>query len=472
MLCSTLDFSGKYVILIILPFWTEAEGASAAKAGAAAILAVFGGQGEAMMEQNNLERRLKQGGLDEALRRLYPDVTRARARCEGVLAGFRQSFGGGAEALFSAPGRTELGGNHTDHQRGRVLAAGVDLDILAAAALNHSGVIRIQSEGYPLLTVDLRETRPRLEEANTSAALVRGVAARMVQLGCPMGDGGLDACLTSTVPGGSGLSSSAAFEVLVGAMLNQLYWDGSCTPVELAQIGQYAENVYFGKPCGLMDQTASAVGGVVAIDFADPARPVVEKIALDLAAAGYALCIIDSGAGHADLTAEYASITQELSAVCRLFGKEVLRQLPEEELMAALPRVRAQAGDRAVLRALHVYAENRRAAEEARALREGDFDRFLRLVGESGDSSALYLQNVVPTGQTAKQELLFTIALARQLLAGEGAVRVHGGGFGGTAQAFVPLDRLEAFRKGMEAVLGEGSCHVVTIRPAGGVQIG
>ena len=353
-----------------------------------------------------------------------------------------------------------------------MLAAGVDLDILAAAAPNHSGVIRIQSEGYPLLTVDLRETRPRLEEANTSAALVRGVAARMVQLGCPMGDGGLDACLTSTVPGGSGLSSSAAFEVLAGTMLNQLYWDGSCTPVELAQIGQYAENVYFGKPCGLMDQTASAVGGVVAIDFADPARPVVEEISLDLAAAGYALCIIDSGAGHADLTAEYASITQELAAVCRLFGKEVLRQLPEEELMAALPRVRAQAGDRAVLRALHVYAENRRAAEEARALREGDFDRFLRLVGESGDSSALYLQNVVPTGQTAKQELLFTIALARQLLAGEGAVRVHGGGFGGTAQAFVPLDRLEAFRKGMEAVLGEGSCHVVTIRPAGGVQIG
>ena len=424
------------------------------------------------METLSLETRLDQGGLDASLAALYGDVETARSRCAKALDGFRRTFGAPAAALFSAPGRTELGGNHTDHQRGRVLAASVDLDILAAAAPNHSGVIRIQSEGYPLLTVDLGRREPLPEEENTSAALVRGVAARMAELGCPLEKAGLDAWLTSSVPGGSGLSSSAAFEVLTGTMLNSLFWDGSRSPVELAQIGQYAENVYFGKPCGLMDQMASSVGGVVAIDFARPEEPVVEQIALDLAANGHALCIIDSGAGHADLTAEYAAVTQELKAVCALFGKEVLRQLPEEEFLAALPKVRAAAGDRGALRAFHVYDENRRAAAQAQALARGDFPAFLELVRQSGDSSALYLQNVVPAGQARHQELLFTIALARRLLEGTGAVRVHGGGFGGTAQAFVPLDRLPAFRSGIEAVLGEGSCHIVSIRPVGGVKIG
>ncbi len=323
-----------------------------------------------------------------------------------------------------------------------------------------------------MIKVDLRELEPKEEEKNSSAALIRGVAARMARLGCPLGDWGLDAALVSSVPGGSGLSSSAAFEVLVGTMVDHLLWDGKRSPVEIAQIGQYAENVYFGKPCGLMDQTASSVGGVVAIDFADTARPVVEAIALDLAAGGYALCILDSGADHADLTSEYASITQELAAVCGCFGKKVLREVPEEDFLANLPKVRAAAGDRGTLRALHVYGENRRAAQEAQALREGDIPRFLHLVRESGRSSALYLQNVVPTGQREKQELLLTIALAERLLEGEGAVRVHGGGFGGTAQAFVPLKKLPAFQAGIEAVLGEGSCHVLSIRPVGGVRIG
>jgi galactokinase len=241
--------------------------------------------------------------------------------------------------------------------------------------------------------------------------------------------------------------------------------------VELAQIGQYAENVFFGKPCGLMDQTASSVGGVVAIDFADTEHPVVEQISLDLTAHGYALCILDSGAGHADLTGEYAAITDELKTVCGYFGKEVLRDVPEDTFLAALPQVRQAAGDRAVLRALHVYDENRRAADEAQALREDDFDKFLSLVRQSGQSSALYLQNVVPLGQSAHQELLLTIALCERILAGRGAVRVHGGGFGGTAQAFVPLDLLDTFKAKTEAVLGQGSCHVVTIRPVGGVQI-
>ena len=426
------------------------------------------------MEHSDLETRLQAGAFDEMLDRLYGKNRReeARDRCAVVMAGFAKTFESRAEALFSAPGRTELGGNHTDHQHGRVLAAGVDLDILAAAAPNQSGMIRVQSQGYPLIVVDLHELSPKAGEENTSAALIRGVAARMAALGCPLQNAGLDAYMVSSVLGGSGLSSSAAFEVLIGTMLNDLFWDGRCTPVEIAQIGQYAENVFFGKPCGLMDQTASSVGGVVAIDFADTAHPVVEQIGLDLTAQGYALCILDSGAGHADLTGEYAAITDELKAVCRCFGKEVLREVPEEEFLAALPQVRKAAGDRAVNRAFHIYAENRRAEAEAQALRDGDFDRFLTLVRDSGRSSAMYLQNVIPTGQTVGQELMVTIALCECLLEGRGAVRVHGGGFGGTAQAFVPLDMLETFKEKTEAALGAGSCHVVTIRPVGGARVG
>ena len=416
---------------------------------------------------------LEQGRLDETLTRLYgrSALASARNRCAQLLEAFSQAFGTEASALFSAPGRTEVGGNHTDHQHGRVLAAAVDLDILAAAAPNDSGVIRVQSQGYAPIIVDLGELTPRPEEVNTSAALIRGVAARMAELGCSLEGRGLDVCMTSTVPGGSGLSSSAAFEVLMGTMLNDLFAGGTHTPVEIAQIGQYAENVFFGKPCGLMDQTASSVGGVVAIDFADTAHPAVEQISLDLTAAGYGLCILDSGAGHADLTGEYAAITDELKAVCHCFGKEVLREIPQEEFLARLPQVRAAAGDRAALRALHFYGENLRAGQEAQALAEGDFDRFLALVRESGRSSAMYLQNVVPTGQTAQQELMLTIALCDAILSGRGAVRVHGGGFGGTAQAFVPLDLLPEFKTRTEAVLGSGSCHVVTIRPVGGTRL-
>ena len=425
------------------------------------------------MEFIDLEKRIHEPVFEETLVRLYgaEHAEDARARCAEVLAGFAKTFESQPEALFSAPGRTEVGGNHTDHQHGRVLAAAVDLDILAAAAPNQSGMIRVQSQGYPLIVVDLGELTPKTEEQNTSAALIRGVAARIAAMGCPLQSAGLDVYMTSTVPGGSGLSSSAAFEVLIGTMLNDLFWDGKCTPVEIAQIGQYAENVFFGKPCGLMDQTASSVGGVVAIDFADTAHPVVEQISLDLHANGYALCILNSGAGHADLTAEYASITDELKAVCRCFGKEVLREVPEEDFLAALPEVRKAAGDRAVNRAFHIYAENRRADAEGQALRDGDFDRFLALVRDSGRSSAMYLQNVIPTGQTTAQELMVTIALCESILAGRGAVRVHGGGFGGTAQAFVPLDMLDTFKEKTEAALGQGSCHVVMIRPVGGARL-
>ena len=426
------------------------------------------------MTHTGLELQLQQAAFEQTLTRLYgPEgAERARSRCIEVTEGFHQTFDRPAQALFSAPGRTEIGGNHTDHQRGCVLAASVDLDILAAAAPTQSGVIRVLSQGYPMTEVDLRELAPRQDEVNTSAALIRGVAARMSEMGCDLHNRGLDVYMTSTVPKGSGLSSSAAYEVLIGTMLNELFWAGHCTPVELAQIGQYAENVFFGKPCGLMDQTASSVGGVVAIDFADTAHPVVERLDVDLHAYGYALCILDSGAGHEDLTGEYSAITEELRAVCRVFGKEVLREVPEEDFLAELPKVRKAAGDRAVNRAFHVYGENRRAQAEKEALRQGDFDRFLTLVRESGRSSAMYLQNIIPTGSVTAQELMVTIALCERILEGRGAVRVHGGGFGGTAQAFVPLDMLEKFKAATEAALGPDCCHVVMIRPAGGIKLG
>lgn len=426
------------------------------------------------MTHTGLEAYLQQTAFEETLARLYgaEGAERARERCTEVMEGFARTFRRPAEALFSAPGRTELGGNHTDHQHGCVLAAAVDLDILAAAAPNGSSVIRVLSQGYPLTEVDLREPEPRDDERDTSAALIRGVAARMSALGCDLRAGGLDVYMISNVPKGSGLSSSAAYEVLIGTMLNELFWDGRCTPVELAQIGQYAENVYFGKPCGLMDQTASSVGGVVFIDFSDTAHPAVERLDVELQSYGYALCILDSGAGHEGLTAEYRSITDELRAVCRVFGREVLRDVPEEAFLARLPEVRAAAGDRAVNRAFHVYAENRRAQEEKQALGRGDFDRFLELVRESGRSSAMYLQNIIPTGSAAAQELMVTIALCERILEGRGAVRVHGGGFGGTAQAFVPLDMLSKFKETTEAALGQGRCHVVMIRPAGGIRLG
>ena len=421
----------------------------------------------------NIKETLGQGGLDRELTTLYGSekLGAARERTLRVLEGFEGTFARPAEALFSAPGRTEIGGNHTDHQHGHVLAGAVDLDLLAAVAVTRDGTVRVLSEGYPMIEVDLSMLTPQAGEANTSAALIRGVCARMTALGCDFGGQGLEVYMTSDVPGGSGLSSSAAFEVLFGTIFNHLFWNEKATAVEIAQIGQYAENVFFGKPCGLMDQTASSVGGVVAIDFADPAAPMVERVELDLHAQGYALCILDSHASHADLTGEYAAITDELKAVSGYFGKEVLRDIPEPDFYAALPQLRERAGDRAVLRAMHFYTEDSRARWEAEALKAGLFQDFLTLVRESGNSSAMCLQNVTPTGAVEEQALMVTIALAQRLLGELGAARVHGGGFGGTAQAFVPLDVLEEFKTRMEAVLGQGSCHVVTIRPVGGVRL-
>ncbi|MBQ3201988.1 MAG: galactokinase [Clostridia bacterium] len=384
---------------------------------------------------------------------------------------FKETFSAAAEGIFSVPGRTELGGNHTDHQHGHVLAAAVDLDSCAAAARNGTDTVRIHAEGYAPFKVDLSCLVPLQEERFTSAALVRGVAAKLNMLGFSMAGKGFDAYIGAGVPAGSGLSSSAAFEVLIGLIFSELFFGGSIAPEALAKIGQYAENEFFGKPCGLMDQMACALGGVVAIDFLDSAAPQAEKIRFDPAAHGYALFIIDSGADHADLTCEYAAITDELKAVSRFFGKEQLRHVGKAAFSAALPALRREAGDRAVLRAMHFFWEDARAQQEAAALKKNDMDAFLSLVRESGRSSAMYLQNIVPTAQVKKQELLFTLALAESILGGEGAVRVHGGGFGGTAQAFVPLALAERFQKEIEAVLGKGSCRRLSFRASGARRI-
>ena len=392
------------------------------------------------------------------------------ARYTAVLDGLEKTFGSHAEAgLYSAPGRTEIGGNHTDHQHGRVLAGSVNIDMIAAAAPNDKNQLRVQSEGYDLCVIDLNDLEARKEEENTTASLLRGECAAFTQRGAKLA--GLDVYISSNVPKGSGVSSSAAFEVLIGVILNDCFMTEKVSPIAIAQIGQWAENVYFGKPCGLMDQMASSVGNIITIDFASPAKPVVEPVAVDFSKAGLALCILDSGADHADLTDEYAAIPAECRAVAAVCGGEVLRDVPFETFLAKLPECRRQCGDRAVLRAFHVYADNDRVAKQVAALHDGDFGTFLSLVNESGCSSWEYLQNVIPAGSKEHQEVGVTIAAAKHLLGDKGAVRVHGGGFAGTVQAFVPVEMLDEFKAGMEAILGEGRCHVLSIRPEGGAVL-
>ena len=425
-----------------------------------------------MCNCEKLIRSLREGRYDAALQRLYAldgreaSLEKAKARAIRVVEEFEKRFAPTTDAaLFSGPGRTEIGGNHTDHQHGRVLCGSVDLDMLACAAPNGLNRIRICSEGYPPVDISLDDLSPREEERGTSAALVRGVAAGMAELGCSLR--GFDAYVISDVLAGSGLSSSAAYEVLVAGILNHCC-GGSLDAVQIAKVGQYAENRYFGKPCGLMDQVGASVGGAVAIDFADPAAPLVRPVDYDFAACGHALCIVDTGSCHANLTEDYAEITREMGAVAAYFGKQFLRDVAEEAFFAAIPALRVSCGDRAVLRAMHYYEDDRRAAAEAEALAAGDFGRFLALVNESGASSVAKLQNIWSVSDPEQQAVSLALALGRRLLEGAGAIRVHGGGFAGTIQAFVPNGRLEAFRAGMEAVFGAGTCMVLHIRPQGG----
>lgn len=398
------------------------------------------------------------------------DVERQRARYL-VLRDRLVEMGHDVEKVrfFSAPGRTELGGNHTDHQRGHVLAASVDLDMASAVAENADNVIRVFSDSYAPFSVELDELSIRPEEAGKSAALVRGIAANLSNLGYRIG--GFDLTMTSDVPGGSGLSSSAAFEVLLGTVMNALFCGDKLTAVEIAKIGQWAENVYFDKPCGLMDQLACALGGVAAIDLKDPAQPVIRQILFSFEQAGYALAILRCGGSHEDLTEDYAAIPRELGQLASLLGKTSVLDLDREAVLADLPRLRRDAGDRAVLRMFHIWAENKRAAQQAEALEKGELDRYFRLVKESGESSWMYLQNVLSSGDPARQSLGVTLALCRELLGEQGAYRVHGGGFAGTAQAYVPLSMADEFKRKIERVLGAGACMLLRIRPIGGAEL-
>ncbi len=371
--------------------------------------------------------------------------------------------------FFSAPGRTEVGGNHTDHNNGKVLAAAINLDAVAAVEARSDGIICVNSQGYSPLTVDTADLSVIDSEKGTSAALIRGICARFKQLGYTYG--GFNAAVTSDVLSGSGLSSSAAYEVLIGTILNCIYNDGKISAVEIAQISQYAENVYFDKPCGLMDQTACSVGGFVKIDFEDTSSPVINKVDFDIAKHGYNLCIVDTGGNHADLTGDYAAIRLEMNSVAEYFGKPVLRQVPQEEVMANLGDIRKKTGDRAVERAIHFYNENKRVERLSDALSKGDFESFKKTIIESGKSSYMYNQNCFTLTNPSEQPVALALCVAEELLKDTGAYRVHGGGFAGTIQAFVPVNETESFVAAMNGLLGEGNCYILSIRSHGGCEI-
>lgn len=371
--------------------------------------------------------------------------------------------------FFSAPGRTEVGGNHTDHNAGRILAAAVDLDIVAAAAPNNENAIRMHSNGFPLDEIDLNDLSIRESERYSSTAIIRGVAARFQQLGYRVG--GFDATAISSVPKGSGLSSSAAFEVLIGLILSHFYNNGDLDPVLLAKIGQYAENEYFGKPCGLMDQTTSAVGGFVTIDFNDFENPIVKQVSSDFAASGYSLVIVDTRGDHADLNDEYTALENEMKAVAHTLGGKVLREFNDHTVLNQIGYLRSRVSDRAILRALHFYGDDHRVVEQVRALEDNDFPRFLDLIIESGSSSWMYCQNVFAPYAVQKQELAIALAASQSYLEGRGAWRVHGGGFAGTIQAFIPNNILPGYIEMMENIFGTGACHPLRVRPVGGVKM-
>lgn len=426
------------------------------------------------MNINELKSKINNGEFNEQLKYIYAssETSGYKNRFLEVMDGFPNTFGYQPDdlRLFSAPGRTEIGGNHTDHQHGCVLAAGLNLDVIAAVSLNGKNEVRIQSKGYKMDVIDLNDLEPKKEEYDKASALIRGVIKKISDLGYEIK--GFDAYTISNVLKGSGMSSSAAFEVLVGTIINGLFCNNEIDAVEIAKIAQFAENVYFGKPCGLMDQMASSVGSIVAIDFEDTNKPLVEKVEFDFTKTGHALCIIDSGADHADLTDEYAAITVEMRMVANYFGKDYLREVNPEEFAAKLADLRKTIkNDRAILRAIHYFNDSQRALDEVLALKDNDFERFLDIVKKSGQSSYMYLQNIYAAKSPTQQAVSLVLAMCDEILGENGAYRVHGGGFAGTVQAFVPNDMLDEFKSKIENVFGEGMCHVLAIRPVGGVEI-
>lgn len=417
---------------------------------------------------------ISNGTFDAQMCRLYGTSERKhlkyRARFLCAAENFSKLYPESSDIrVFSAPGRSEIGGNHTDHQHGCVLAAAVDLDIIAIVALNDYGVIRLKSEGYPANEISLDDLGVHEDEKGTSAAIIRGIAAKFAEKGVEIG--GFDAYTTSEVLSGSGLSSSAAFEVLIGTIIDNCFNNGQAGAEEIARIGQYAENVYFGKSSGLMDQMVSSVGGFVSIDFNDPENPVIEKLDFNFENAGYSLCITDTKGSHADLTPDYSAVPAEMKHVANQLGVEFLRDADEDEFYKRLPELRKNCGDRELLRAAHFFDENKRASEEAEMLKIGDTEEFFRLVNESGASSAELLQNLYSTSHPQQQAIPLAIIMSRRFLAGNGAVRVHGGGFAGTIQAFVPTYLAEAYAAEMEQIFGEKCCYILTVRAAGGYEL-
>lgn len=414
-------------------------------------------------------------GNNPLFKELYgvnPSILKEQAdRYAGLMKEFNSTFSNDDVELFSSPGRTEIGGNHTDHNYGRVLAGAVNLDNIAVAARNGSNVIRIKSVGYPEFQVDLSELAIDPSQFYTSSSLVKGICARMKELGYEIG--GFDACIEGRVPKGSGLSSSASFEVLIGAIVNQLFNGGKMSAVENAIIGQWSENNYFGKPCGLMDQTACSVGGLITIDFKDPSKPIVKEVDFDFVSTGYALVITDVGGGHDDAAsqAEYASLPTEMKAVASVLGAKVLREVTLDQIVEKIPEIRQKTGDRAILRAYHFQGDNQRVVDQVAALENNDFQSFLKMVVESGYSSYMYNQNIFDVVHKDEQVVSLALALSEMILKGKGAWRVHGGGFGGTIQAFVPQDLLDKYVSTLEHVYGKGSCHKLFIRAKGAIKL-
>ncbi|MBQ9773852.1 MAG: galactokinase [Clostridia bacterium] len=426
------------------------------------------------MTTAELKATLLGGKFDERLTYIYgaEALEAQKARYAKAVDEFAALYGADRDAaLYSVAGRSELSGNHTDHNHGCVVAASIDLDIIAVAAPSDTGVIRVKSEGFDEDVVDINAfTAPREVPLGHSDELIAGMVAGFRKDGYAVG--GFDAYTTSNVLKGSGISSSAAFEDMIGNILSHIYNGGKVDNVEIAKLAQYAENKFFGKPCGLMDQVACAVGGIVAIDFADPAKPVIEKIDFDITAAGYNLCITNTGGNHADLTDDYASVPAEMKAIAASLGKGFLRDVCEEDVVKNIPALREKHGDRAVMRALHFFAENRRVAMQKAALQSGDLATFFEGVKASGRSSFCYLQNVYTTKNVSEQGVSLALCLSDRLLADKAAAwRVHGGGFAGTIQAFVPSDFVPTYRAAMDAALGEGRCMVLRIRPVGAVKI-
>lgn len=426
------------------------------------------------MKPKEFIEKIQAGELDEQLKKLYGNsieaLDRQRARYIEATEEFAKLFPQHEEIhIYSAPGRTEVGGNHTDHQHGCVFAGAVNLDVIAVVAFHNEGVIRLKSAGYPQDNVELSDLSVHSDETGKSASIIRGIASKFTGMGVEIG--GFDAYTTSDVLSGSGLSSSASFEVLVGTIIDKHYNEGKAGAVEIAKIGQYAENVYFGKGSGLMDQMVSSVGGFVFIDFEDTADPVIKAHSFDFEKAGYKLCITDTKGSHSDLTDDYVSVPTEMKSVAKQFGKEYLRAVDEKEFYEKLPQLRENCTDRALMRASHFFSENKRAMYEAQALEKGDINEFLALVNRSGDSSANLLQNLYSCKNPQQQAIPLAIMLSKRVLAESGAVRVHGGGFAGTIQAFVPVEKAEEYSTAMNSLFGEGSCHILRIRPVGGIEI-